>query len=139
MQRGDFLNMKKFYENFKTILLILLHILPHIYPLVTNSCVMGRDMEVEGKGKDGGAGREIYKMVLGVEWRTPGYMVRQYMQREKLRERAERRAWRFEERLEEERGSDIVRKCLEEMKKRRRKGIAGMEGKKEKIFRGERN
>lgn len=54
-------------------------------------------------------------------------------QREKLKERAEKRAWRFERRLEEERG-ELARKCLEEMKKRVTKGkkISGWE-KKEKL------
>lgn len=62
------------------------------------------------------------RRVLGVEGRTPGYLVREELQREKLRGRAGRRAWRFEERLEEGRGSDIARKCLEEMKERWRRG-----------------
>lgn len=34
---------------------------------------------------------------------TPGYLIREKIQREKIRSRARRRAWRFEKRLEEER------------------------------------
>lgn len=59
---------------------------------------------------------------MEVDGRTPDYLVREELQREKLRGRAERRAWRFEERLEEGRGSVIARKCLEEMKERWRRG-----------------
>lgn len=46
---------------------------------------------------------------MGVEGRTPGYMVREEWQREKLRSRAGRRAWGFEERLREGGGSSWAR------------------------------
>lgn len=49
-----------------------------------------------------------------------GYMVREEWQRGKLRERAERRAWGFERRLEEGGGNEIARRCWEEMRKRTR-------------------
>ncbi|KYN21992.1 hypothetical protein ALC57_05622 [Trachymyrmex cornetzi] len=39
------------------------------------------------------------KWVLGIERGTPGYLVREELQREKLRVRAGKRAWAFEERL----------------------------------------
>jgi len=39
------------------------------------------------------------KWVAGVERRTPGYLVREELQREKLKNRARRRVWNFEERL----------------------------------------
>ncbi|XP_011862008.1 PREDICTED: uncharacterized protein LOC105558746 [Vollenhovia emeryi] len=59
------------------------------------------------------------RWVLGVDRRTPGYMVREEVQREKLRERAGlRRAWEWERRLEEGKGSEIARRCLEEIKRR---------------------
>lgn len=45
-------------------------------------------------------------------------MVREEAQRDKLRGRTGERAWRWEERLEEGRGNDIARRCLEEMKER---------------------
>lgn len=41
------------------------------------------------------------RWLLGVGPRTPGYMVREELQREKFRGRAERRAWGYERRLEE--------------------------------------
>jgi len=55
------------------------------------------------------------RWVLGVERRTPGYLVREEVQREKLRIRVGRRAWSFEERLLEGGGSDLARKCLMEI------------------------
>ncbi|KYN11078.1 hypothetical protein ALC57_16779, partial [Trachymyrmex cornetzi] len=39
------------------------------------------------------------RWVLGVERRTPGYLVREELQREKLRAKAGKRAWAFEERI----------------------------------------
>ncbi|XP_067203031.1 uncharacterized protein [Linepithema humile] len=51
------------------------------------------------------------KWVLGVDGRTPGYMVREELKREKLRGRAGKRAWEFERRLEEGKGSDLAKKC----------------------------
>lgn len=36
------------------------------------------------------------RWVLGVENRTPGYMIREELKREKIRSRAGRRAWRYE-------------------------------------------
>lgn len=47
---------------------------------------------------------------MGVEGRTPGYLVREELQREKLRGRAGKRAWKFEERLEEGKGSECRKK-----------------------------
>lgn len=53
---------------------------------------------------------------------TPGYMIREKLQREKLRTRAGRRAWRMEERLAGGRGSELVRKCWEEVRERAKRG-----------------
>jgi len=58
------------------------------------------------------------RWMLGVERETPGYMVREETQREKLRCRAARRAWGYEKRLEEGGGSGLGRECRGEMKKR---------------------
>lgn len=45
--------------------------------------------------------RKIFEVgMLGVEKRTPRYMVREELQREKLREKARRRALDFEKSLE---------------------------------------
>ncbi|KMQ81435.1 hypothetical protein RF55_26332, partial [Lasius niger] len=57
---------------------------------------------------------KFLRWILGVDWRTPGYMIREEMQRNKLRGRAARRAWNFEKRLEEGKGGELARKCLEE-------------------------
>jgi len=75
---------------------------------------------------------KFLKWVLGVDWRVPGYMVREEMQREKLRVRAGRRAWRFEERLAEGKGSEVARRCWEEMRRRVRAGRMLSEWEKER-------
>lgn len=36
------------------------------------------------------------RWLLGVDWRTPGYMIREELKRDKLGGRAVRRAWNFE-------------------------------------------
>jgi len=76
------------------------------------------------------------RWVLGVDARTPGYLVREEVKREKLRERAGNRAWRFEKRLEEGRGSEIATECRKEMRKRGRKGrvMAGWEEERRHFF-----
>ncbi|XP_071642133.1 uncharacterized protein [Temnothorax longispinosus] len=61
------------------------------------------------------------RWTLGVNWRTPGYMVRDELEREKMGARASKRAWKFERKLEEGRGGKIAKKCLEEMKERWKK------------------
>lgn len=62
------------------------------------------------------------KWVLEVEWNTLGYMVREELQRIKLKRRGGRRAWGYEKRLEEGRGSELARRCWEEMKERFKRG-----------------
>lgn len=76
------------------------------------------------------------RWVLGVEGRTPGYLVREEMQRDKLEGRAGKRAWSFEERLEEGKGSILARKCLSEMRERwsRGKVRAGWEEERREFF-----
>lgn len=49
------------------------------------------------------------------------------MQREKLSSRAGGRAWGFEKRLEKEKGSNLARRCWEEMRERTKAGKAGSE------------
>lgn len=58
------------------------------------------------------------KWVLGIDGRTPGYLVREELKREKLRRRAGKRAWEFEHRVGEGKESMLARKCWEEMKER---------------------
>lgn len=48
-------------------------------------------------------------------------MIRGKLQRDKLRTRVGRRAWRFEERLAEDRRNELARKCWAEMRKRVRR------------------
>lgn len=62
------------------------------------------------------------RWVLGLEGWTPGYMVREELKREKLVLRGAERAWRYEERLREGKGSIWARRCLVE---REEKGMGG--------------
>lgn len=75
--------------------------------------------------------------MLGVDTRTPGYMVREELQREKVRVRAVMKAWGFEGRLGEGRGSELARYCWKEMReresKRREDGIKLGEGEEEMV------
>ena len=77
------------------------------------------------------------KWVLGVNGETPGYMVREELQRDKVRGRAGRRVWGYEERLREGKGSELARKCWEEIRMRGREGKTGSswEREREKYFR----
>lgn len=51
------------------------------------------------------------------EWRRPGYMVREEVQREKLRAMAAKRAWSIERRLEMGNGSEIVETAGRKLRK----------------------
>ncbi|XP_043263555.1 LOW QUALITY PROTEIN: uncharacterized protein LOC122403853 [Colletes gigas] len=59
---------------------------------------------------------------LGVDWRTPGYMVREETKRKKLRTWAGERAGRYEEKLSRGEGGELARWCLEEIREREREG-----------------
>lgn len=61
------------------------------------------------------------RWVLGVDRSTPGYLVKEKLQREKFRERADRRMWGFEKRMEERKGGELAKKCWEEIKERSKK------------------
>jgi len=98
--------------------------------------VMGYGVEIWGWRER----EEVEKMeerylrwLLGVGFRTPWYMVREELQREKIRGRAGRRAWGFEKRLKEGRGGVLARKCWEEMRVRRGEGkeLSGWEKERE--------
>jgi len=62
------------------------------------------------------------KWVLGVGRCTPGYMVREEMQREKLRGRAGMRAWSYEKKLGEGGGGELAKLCWEKMRDRAKEG-----------------
>jgi len=51
------------------------------------------------------------RWVFGLDSKTPGYIVREEVKRNKLREKAGRRAWGFKKRLEEGKGSELTRLC----------------------------
>lgn len=74
------------------------------------------------------------KWVLGVERETPGYMVREEIQREKLRGRAGNRAWGFEKRLERGEGSELARMRWEEIRMRAKERRGKTEWEKERSF-----
>lgn len=63
------------------------------------------------------------RCVMGLNSRTPGYMVREKLQRRKSKRRARKWAWRFEKRLGEGRKEELARNCLEEIKERVAKRI----------------
>lgn len=62
------------------------------------------------------------RWVLGVNGRTPGYMIREEGKREKMRTKMGGRAIKYEEKLEKGGGGRWARKCWEEVKKRETKG-----------------
>lgn len=62
------------------------------------------------------------RWVLRIEWEALGYMVREELKWDKLIIRAAKRAWDFEERLREGKGSGWARRCLKEVERR---GITG--------------
>ncbi|XP_011881792.1 PREDICTED: golgin subfamily A member 6-like protein 1 [Vollenhovia emeryi] len=71
------------------------------------------------------------RWTLGVDWRTPGYLVREEGKKEKVRTWAGRRAWRFEERLRKGQGTEIARACLKEVEEKERgKGSRWEEGRR---------
>lgn len=62
-------------------------------------------------------------------------MIKEELQRDKLRRRAGGWAWGYKKRLSEERGSDLAKKCWEEIKERRGgRTISEWERKKQKFF-----
>lgn len=54
--------------------------------------------------------------MFGVESKSSGYLIREEIQKGKLRCRAGRKAWSFERRLKERNGSELTRECWEKMK-----------------------
>jgi len=85
---------------------------------------MGYGVEVwEWKEKEGLEKLEerYLRWLMGVEGRTPWYLVREELQREKLCLRVGKRAWEYERRLKKRKRSEIA-KCWEEMKEKGKKG-----------------
>lgn len=61
------------------------------------------------RGKDRKDAGEISEMGDGSRVEDAGYMLREELQRDKLRVRAGRRAWSFEQRLASGKGSEMAR------------------------------
>jgi len=76
------------------------------------------------------------RWMLRVDRKTPGYLVREELRREKLKGRAGRRAWEFEKRLEQGMGNELARRCWEEIKERGRKERKSSDWEREKGFLG---
>lgn len=55
--------------------------------------------------------KKYLRWILKVDKRTLGYLLREELQREKLRGRAGKRSWRFEKKLSEGKRSEITRRC----------------------------
>jgi len=70
--------------------------------------------------------------VLGVDERTPGYMVREEEKREKMRTRMGRRAMGYEK-LERGEESEWARKSWEEIKRRGEEGGSRWEEQRKKL------
>ncbi|XP_070526501.1 golgin subfamily A member 6-like protein 1 [Cardiocondyla obscurior] len=62
------------------------------------------------------------RWLLGVKRQVPRYMIREELQREKLRGKAGMRAWKYEIRLNEGRGDELARWCWKEIKEKAREG-----------------
>ncbi|CAD6235380.1 GSCOCG00012420001-RA-CDS, partial [Cotesia congregata] len=58
------------------------------------------------------------RWVLGVSRNVAGYLIREELKRDRLEGKAGIRAWKYEKRIEEGGGGEIVRRCRQEMKKR---------------------
>lgn len=89
-------------------------------------------MGMERKRGSGETGGEISE----VDGRTSGYMVREELQREKLRGKARSRAWGYKKRLEKGGGSEWASMCWEALRKRGRKGRSESEweGERKEFF-----
>lgn len=99
--------------------------------------VLGYEVEIWGWKEREGIERmkERYlKWILGVDRRTPGYMIKEELQRDIIREKAGRRAWGFENKMEEGRGSELERRC-EERRLERNKGGRESRKRKERVER----
>lgn len=69
---------------------------------------------------------------MEMERETPGYIMRKEIQKIKLKARAEKKDWRFEERLAEKRESKIARRCLRKINKRGRKEMTWSKSKEQR-------
>jgi len=95
------------------------------------------DMGLKGEEADRKNTGEVSEVANGGG--LEGYLIREELQREKMRVRAGRRARRFEERLAEGKGSAVTRRCWEEMRRRARAGgSCQVEEREARLFKGKR-
>lgn len=64
------------------------------------------------------------KWLLGVSRHTPGYLMREELQRDLLKGKVEVREWKYEKRLGEGKGGVLARECWVEMRRRAGRGEA---------------
>ncbi|KMQ84472.1 hypothetical protein RF55_17685 [Lasius niger] len=97
--------------------------------LVWTVMIWGGNMKLEREGGAREATEKIFEVGTRGGLGTPGYMIREELQKDKLRGRAGKRAWGFEKRLEEGRGSEIAKRCWDEIRVRckRKKGVSNWE------------
>lgn len=79
------------------------------------------------KGRNRKTGGEIYEMGTGIRKKNTKIHGKRKIKREKLSERARKRAWGFEERLREGKGSELTRLCWWEMREEALEGKTGSE------------
>jgi len=75
------------------------------------------------------------RWVLEVDGRTPGYIVKEERKRKKMRTRLGRRAMGYEEKIEKGGGSECVKICWEEIRKRGEKELSRWETKRRDFYR----
>jgi hypothetical protein len=71
---------------------------------------------------------------LGLDWRTPGYMVREEVKREKIRPEAGKRAVKYKGKLERGEGGEIGTWIWQEMRERMEKGYSKWEKEREGYY-----
>lgn len=74
------------------------------------------------------------KWTMGIDWCTPGYMMREEIGKDKFIIEAGKRTIGMERKLEEGREGILARKCLEEMEKGIREGKKLLEWERKKFF-----
>lgn len=94
---------------------------------------------MEREERDRETKERYLKWVIVVDRRTPGYIIREKLQREKLRKKAGIRALRYDERLREVKGNKLARRCEEEIRKRTDKRIIEERGRKRDISQEQRD
>lgn len=76
--------------------------------------VMGYGVEIwdwEERDNTEMVGKKYLRLVMGGDGITPGYLIREELQRKKIMSRTGRRAWEYKKRLEEKRRRELARLC----------------------------